>query len=193
MVFTFFRFNTGIYEQDIIYLGGSIQYTGNILLSSKRSLLEEAVVSISGNSCHVVMERFKDGTAVIYDYISNGVINKKELALDARSFENAFYDAMDKDARFMSYSFFRRLKQYATLLAQLFCAFVVVFGIWAIFVYGFAWAVLLMMCMAIILFFILSRLYSFYRCQQISEHTSFLLTKDCHDDTDDFWNIDKDK
>lgn len=187
------RINKGIYEQDIIYLDGSVEYTGQILISSNRSRLEVAKISIGGYSCDAVMERFNDGTAVIYNYTKAGQIYKNELFLEAQSFENAFYGAMDKDARYISYHFFRRLKQYATLISQGICLFIFLFSIGFLIKNGFVPAVIIMMVLSFILLLMLGRLYSFYRCHSIKEHTSFLLTKECHDETDDFWNVDKDK
>ena len=175
-MFSLFHFNAGIYENDIMYLGGTVTYTGNVISRSMQSILEEGIVSLGNYSCPVIMERFKDGASVVYRFMEeHGVICEQKLSTQAYTFLDAYNDCAEKDMRFLSYCFSRRLKQIFTLIAQIFCIFVTLFGIKRTISYGYNLPILLMILSAFIVFTILGTLYSYYRCQKIDSHTSALV------------------
>lgn len=168
------RTNWLIYESDILYLGGTVDYTGKVVVKSFRSKVEEAYVTLKNSHVFVRMERFRDGTAVICDFLDdNGMVLRKNSSA-VKDFLCIRDMLLDKDEVFMEFVFIRTAKQVITFIAQtlsLLCFLVSVFRIVKapFLIVSATGLVLLFSC---IQFLILGALYSYYRKKTC-------LNKDC--------------
>ena len=64
-------FDWGLYEGDIVFAGGSVEYTGEIIYKGYGYTVEGAYISLKGDSFHGYMKRFKNGNAVLCSYGEN--------------------------------------------------------------------------------------------------------------------------
>ena len=107
-----FRLNWSIYESDILYFGGTVHYTGNVITKSYRSRLEEAIVTLRDTSCIVYMERFRKGNAAICKFVDNGrTVSKIEEYPEACEFMELFDTLTAQDSPYLEFAFMRRVKQ----------------------------------------------------------------------------------
>lgn len=162
--------NWGIYEQDIVFLGGSVTYLGNVISKTRRSAVEEAVVTAGNASCNVLMERFSDGSAVIRDFIKQGIIYKKELYPEARAFWYQFFALAGENVQFMSFNMIRRCKQYFTFILQVVSILVFCFAAYNVLFKPFSLVMALLFLTSLIVFCGLSTFYSWYRTCKIVDH-----------------------
>lgn len=168
----------GIYEQDIRYFGGSVEYTGKIFIRSRRSAVEEAIIHFENQIYSVTMEHFRDGSAVIIDFLQDGQACRYTESMQAQRFLNAFERRKAQDLRFLSYELSRYMKQFGTLLMQLFCIVCFLYGFYKMVTVGPYIMVLALMGLAIILFFLLGSFYSYYRCKDINDHNPKIFHND---------------
>lgn len=126
--------NWGIYEKDILYLGGEVTYTGEVIMH-KGNRLERAVLTLKGYRCEACMKRFPDGNAVIADFLQNGtvLVSKQDYhsCYAVQAFIDTYYECIDTDEAFMMCVFWRRTKQYATVFIQGICLFLFTFSLFS--------------------------------------------------------------
>lgn len=166
----FLRMNWGIYEQDIEFLGGTVTYIGNIISKSRRSTIEEAIVTAGNASCNVLMERFADGSAVIKHFVKLGLIYEKELYPEAKAFWYQFHSLAEDNLQFMSFDFMRRCKQYLTVALQFASILAFFFALYCSVFKSFSIIMVTLLITSLLVFFILSTFYSWYRTCKISDH-----------------------
>ena len=161
MLMSKIRLNWGIYESDITYIGGRVVYTGEYL-DTRGNVLEKAYIVLNGITCEVCMERFRKGNAVISDFVRKDEYGN--AGADIEAFLDAYYDCIDQDEKFMMNIFWRRTKQYLTVLAQVLCVVILGFSIYAFSLHRYhpVLPITLVAC-SICLFFALGTLYEYYR------------------------------
>lgn len=170
--------NWGIYECDILHLGGTVCYTGIIEVEKKRYRIEEAVLQIGDTSCHAYMKRFADGSAVICAFVRNGLISTDNVSPEAADFLEAFYNIADKDDRFLSFSYMRKFKQAITGILQGLSVLCFVYAVFSLLHSGFNVFPLILLILAPVLFCILCTFYKWYRLETPDKHKFFLLEED---------------
>lgn len=125
-----FKLNWGIYERDIVYLGGTVEYTGEVIMH-KGNRFERAVLTLKGYRCEACMKRFPDGNAAITNFIQNGnvLVSHQEYhsCYVVHNFIDTYYECIDTDEAFMICMFWRRTKQYLTAFTQGLCLLVFAF------------------------------------------------------------------
>ena len=52
-----FQINRGIQEYDIIDLGGSVEYTGNVVERRQNYVMEDAIIALNGTQCEARIQR----------------------------------------------------------------------------------------------------------------------------------------
>lgn len=104
------RLNWPLYESDILQLGGTVAYPGVIRCRSRRSVVEKAEIRFLGRVFSVWMERFRDGTAAVSS-MSNEGDELYEL------YEDALH--CDKNTLYREFVFYRFVKHFWLLMAQL--------------------------------------------------------------------------
>ena len=63
----------GIYELDVLYAGGKVEYTGEVIYKGFGYSVEKAIISLGGFELVGYMKRFKRGNAVYCLYSSKGL------------------------------------------------------------------------------------------------------------------------
>jgi len=61
--------NYGIYEYDIMDLGGEIQWSGRVVSKMRHSVLEDAVIILGDIHCEARFERYDFGNAAICCFV----------------------------------------------------------------------------------------------------------------------------
>ena len=72
--------NYGIYEYDILDLGGEIQWSGRVVSKMRHSVLEDAVIILGDIRCEARFERYDFGNAAICCFLENGIQEKDNEA-----------------------------------------------------------------------------------------------------------------
>lgn len=176
------RLNLGIYEYDIEYFGGTVEYTGNVIAKNRRSCLEEAILTINGCSCTALMERFRHGNAALVEFTHNGIPVRnslREKCPEAGWFMNAYTDEAEKDDRYLEYLFIRHIKQYGTFFLQVINVVMILRGMYLVLTnscLSFRSGILVLCSLALFLFF--GSLYKYYRVVLPSEYRPWLFTHD---------------
>lgn len=174
------RFNYGIYEYDILFFGGTIEYTGKVIAKSRRSRIEEAVITINTIQCCAYFERFRHGNAALICFSKDGVpIHKSDLDTYplAHLFLSVYSNLAEKSDHFLEFMFMRRIKQYSTFILQLLCSIMLIGGIYLImrqpvqFIRG---GILIIGSSFLIAF--LCSLYKYYRLQRPADYKPWLFT-----------------
>jgi len=115
------RINYGVYEQDIKYFGGSVVYQDRIIAGTRRSEVEEAIITLGDFSSHAFMERFRDGSAALLFFIKEGAVSEEEIKPITEQFLNKMYKLAMEDESYLLHARKRKQKQGAILLTQIMC------------------------------------------------------------------------
>ena len=180
------RMALGIYEKEILFFGGTVNYSGRVLRKGMFSKIEEGVVTLKGLEYKVLMERYYDGSAIIYD--SNKGLSKLACTdIDYRMLYKTFYSLSQNSAKHLSFYFFRRVKFFFLGLIQL-CSIAGIFlSTFLMIKFRVSLVLMILYLLSVILFILVNKFYSYVRTEDVSLHTSFLLTHKTGDETDDFW------
>lgn len=178
--------NWGIYEYDIIDLGGSVEYTGNIIKKRRNSFYEDALITYGDVQCEARFERFKHGNADLHCFLCNGIpendndTNRENP--NSRLFMKKFMSVCENDDVFLELQFTRRVKQYGTLALQFICAIMLLLSIRLLFHPVTFIRGLILIGGNILLICLLSTFYKYYRMMRISEYKPWFFAKDERDD-----------
>ena len=183
------RMALGIYEQEIQFFGGSVDYTGKVIRRGLFSNIEETEIILNGVKTRALMERYRDGSAVVYDS-EKGLARCGYKGMNYSTLYKTFYSLSQNNARHLSYYFFRRARfcfwgslQLCSIIGMLISAYYMMkLGVLPILV--------ILFLVALALFALVNKFYSCVRTESVFTHTSFLLKHRCNGETDDFWNID---
>ena len=163
--------NYGIYEKDIHYFGGSVIYQDNILTKSRRSKVEEAIIVLDDLSCHVYMERFRDGSAALQYFIKNGMIEENEIYPEKEQFLDKIFELYDEDAHFRAHVRRRKLMQKLTLAVQLLCLIIYYWSAYTLWNIEFRPEVLILYILSPVMIFVWGLFYKYYRLMEITPAT----------------------
>lgn len=181
------RMALGIYEREIVFFGGCVTYTGDVLKKGLFSSLQLAEVELKGIKCKALMERYHDGSAVIYDS-QKGLLDNGLKDVDYSLLYKTFYSLAQNSAKYLSFFFFKRVKFFFLGLLQLCSIITMVLSFFHIVKTGVLSLILVILLLsAVILFFLMNKFYSYVRTEDIFTHSSILLTHKSDDETDDFW------
>ena len=183
------RMALGIHEQEIVFFGGSVNYTGEVLKRGLFSKIEVAEIELRGVKCKALMERYHDGSAVIYDS-EKGLIRNGYKEIDYGMLFKTFYSLSRNNAKHLSYYFFRRMKFFVLGLLQLCSIIGMILSVYYKVETGISFMLITLLLSAVVLFLLVNKFYSYVRTESLFTHTSVLLTHKCNDETDDFWNKD---
>lgn len=182
------RMALGIYEQEIVFFGGSVTYSGKILRRGLFSFIEEAEICLDGIKCTVLMERYKDGSAIIYDS-KNGMKKFGCQYFGYDLFLHKFFSLSQNSAKHLSFYFFRRVKIFSLALLQLFCIICAITSGIFMLVNSVSSVSAILLLSASLVFILIQNSYTYVRVDDVFSHSSFLLTHKSGDESDDFWNI----
>lgn len=173
MIINLLRPNWFIYETDIVALGGTVLYTGNIIVKSRRSSVKEAIITLAGTNITVYMECFRDGSSVLCNFLENGKPVAKNPS-EAEYFLNCYKSLRSKNDIFLEFVFFRTAKQVGIFLLQIICIVAMIHSICNISVSINPLTYLIEGALALVLFFICGNFYSYIRKMRFDKYSSVL-------------------
>ena len=113
-----------VFETEIVYLGGRVEYTGKIIYRGWGYVMEEAELFFADYHCTVWMKSFKHGSAAIAAYVyGDHIIQNGEYSRypETDNLIDAYEHAVTKHYECMEIRFFRVLRRTLTLLMQVVC------------------------------------------------------------------------
>ena len=174
--------NYGIYEYDILDLGGEIQWSGRVVSKMRHSVLEDAVIILGDIHCEARFERYDFGNAAICCFLENGIQEKDNEAhadtANSKRFLHKYVDICQANDVFLEFQFTRRLKQYGTLVLQILCAVTILAGIRFLFNPYTLIRGSILIIGNIILLFILSSFYKYHRLMRLSQYKPWFFAKE---------------
>lgn len=181
------RMALGIYEQEILFFGGTVTYTGKVLKKGLFSVIEEADITLEETKCTVPMERYRDGSSIVYDS-RKGLGSLGCYNVGYGAFYERFCDMSQNSAKHLSFYFFRRMKIFLRALLQLCSLICIIISIGCMIGNGISPVLIVWSVCSLVLFLLIHGSYSYVRVEDIFTHSSILLTHKCEDGSDDFWN-----
>lgn len=165
------RINYGVYEQDILYFGGSVVYQGNVITETGRSRVEEAVITLDDFCSHAFMERFRDGSAALLFFIQEGAVSEEEIYPITDRFMKKMRMLESEDESYKIHNKKRQQKQGAVLLIQMVCILMALVAFIMSCNTGFAGGNVFVLVLALLLVFLWGRFYSCFRTREIKPVT----------------------
>ena len=130
-------FNWDIYEYDIVDLGGTVQYTGNVVEKRRDSVMEDAIITFGVIQCEARFQRYKYGNANLHCFLYKGIPEDDRDANrespNSRMFMQAFGKACEDHDIYLEMQFTRRIKQFGTAFVQILCGLMMLFGLKSLF------------------------------------------------------------
>ena len=176
-----FVFNWDIYEYDIIDLGGTVQFTGNVVEKRRNSVMEDAIVTYGDIQFEARFQRYNYGNANLHCFLYKGVpendFDANRESPNSRLFMHAFADDCDKNINYLEMHFTRRIKQYGTAAAQIICGILLLLSFKflhnpRLFLPG-----ILLITLNTLLICVLGSFYKYYRIARTSEHKPWFFAK----------------
>lgn len=150
-------FNLNIYESDIVYMGGTVNYSGNLLYHCKAFSLELANVSVRGLQTDVIMKKYRDGTSVIVDTVDSN--------------DSWYSDFIELEVdEYLIVSSRRTVVRFLVILAYLICFFSFIYVVWLTFIYGISLRLVLMALISLAPEFLFVKLFSYIRQLDIAQY-----------------------
>ena len=183
----FYRYwtNWGVYEEDIVFLGGSVEYSGSIVKKGWNYTVEKAVVNIMGNSCIAHMKRYdkeRKSSAVLCCFEDRNGVVKDNLFPPAREFLFTLNDLAAENDDFLEYRFIREFKQYGTFALQFVCGIIFVCSLVKL-LNSFSVGLLITAFLSFAIICIAGSLYKYYRMANLHGYKSKYFSTVDDDDT----------
>ena len=174
--------NYGIYEYDIMDLGGEIQWSGRVVSKMRHSELEDAVIILEDIRCEARFERYDFGNAAICSFLENGIPEKDTEAhadtANSKRFLHKYVDICQANDVFLEFQFTRRLKQYITLAVQILSMIMLVASVRFLFHPSTLIRGIILVAGNIILLAALGSFYKYYRLMRLSQYKAWFFAKE---------------
>ena len=154
-----------VYEAEIVYMGGRVEYTGKVLFRCLRYIVEVAELCYDDYHCTVWMKRFRRGGAVISAYVyGDHVIQNGEYSQypETNNLIDKYERAIIKKYMCLEIRFFRVVKRSLTFILQVACLVVSFLSTDKLFSEP-SMRSILFTVLPILFFFLLGSFYKFYR------------------------------